>query len=85
MENDAEMYVNIESERLHHGLTRADVALYVGVERDVYISWVFGELPIPVNKLRMLVELFQCSADVLLSTKKVAEQWRGYRAVRMFE
>lgn len=74
-------YPNIELERMRINMTRAEIADYLGVQKDVYMTWVKGEYPIPLHFLYRLSDLFRCSVDYLLSDSDVAYKWRGYRRI----
>ena len=61
------MYPNIEAERARKGLTREELAKILGVDRKTLRKWV-NNGTIPAEKLNIMVDLFGCSADYLLST-----------------
>lgn len=61
------MYPNIEAERARKGLTKEELASFLGVDRKTLRKWVnIGN--IPVEKINQMADFFGCSADYLLST-----------------
>lgn len=62
------MYPNIEAERARKGLTKEELANFLGVNRKTLRKWVnVGK--IPTDKLTQMADLFGCTTDYLLSTK----------------
>ncbi|MCI8594328.1 MAG: helix-turn-helix transcriptional regulator [Oscillospiraceae bacterium] len=59
-------YPNIEAERARMGRTKKDIATYLGVNVRSLQNWQAGKSAISSDKLCMLCDLFDCSADYLL-------------------
>lgn len=60
-------YPNINAERVRLGMTMEDMAERLGVTRRTIYNWM-AHGKIPQNKLLLMTEMFNCSADYLLKT-----------------
>ncbi len=60
-------YPNINAERVRNGLTMEDMAARLGVTRKTIYNWM-AHGKIPQSKLKLMSEMFHCSADYLLKT-----------------
>lgn len=60
-------YPNINAERVRLGMTMEDMAQKLGVTRKTIYNWM-AHGKIPQSKLRLMTEMFNCSADYLLKT-----------------
>lgn len=60
-------YPNINAERVRLGMTMEDMAERLGVTRKTIYNWM-AHGKIPQNKLLLMTEMFNCSADYLLKT-----------------
>lgn len=60
-------YPNINAERVRLGMTMEDMAERLGVTRKTIYNWM-AHGKIPQNKLLLMTEIFNCSADYLLKT-----------------
>ena len=56
----------LEAERNKHRLTRDEFALMLGVSRRTVQNWQNGTTELPLSKLILLAETWDCSADYLL-------------------
>lgn len=59
----------LKSARLAAGLTQADMASQLGVDKTTYCGYETGRRQPDINKLRQLIALLDISADQLLSTE----------------
>lgn len=60
-------HMNIEAERVRHGLTKEELATVLGVTRKTYQSWITRSTEIPGIKIKIMAELFNVGADYLLA------------------
>lgn len=60
-------YPNINAERVRLGMTMENMAERLGVTRKTIYNWM-AHGKIPQNKLLLMTEMFNCSADYLLKT-----------------
>mgnify|MGYP004455114477 CR=1 FL=1 len=56
----------LEAERIKHRLTRDEFAIMLGVSRRTVQNWQNGTTELPLSKLILLAETWDCSADYLL-------------------
>lgn len=59
-------FPRIENLRVDHDLTQADVALYLGCQREVYRRYEKGTRQIPVDFLIKLAVYYHVSVDYLV-------------------
>ena len=65
------LYPNIEAERARLGETKMQLAKSLNVSERTLRNWQLGRSPIPSNKLLIMCERFNCSADYLLSNTPI--------------
>lgn len=56
----------IEAERIKHQMSRDDFARTLGVSRRTISNWQSGVTELPLSKLLMLAEMWNCTTDYLL-------------------
>lgn len=56
----------LEAERIKHCLTKDEFAVMLGVSRRTVQNWQNGTTELPLSKLVLLAETWDCSADYLL-------------------
>lgn len=56
----------IEAERIKHRMTRDDLAKTLGVSKRTISNWQGGVTELPLSKLLILSEMWNCSTDYLL-------------------
>ncbi len=64
-------YPNIEAERARLGQTKRELAEHLDVHVRSLQNWQAGKGSIPADKLCILCDLFECSADYLLGRTQV--------------
>lgn len=56
----------IEAERIKHQMSRDDFAKSIGVSRRTISNWQNGSTELPLSKLLMIAQMWNCSTDYLL-------------------
>ena len=64
------MYPNIETERIHYGLSQEELSEKIGITRKCYYNLQTSGR-IPASKISEMADLFDCSADYLLGRSDV--------------
>lgn len=64
------MYPNIETERIHCGLSQEELSEKIGITRKCYYNWQTSGR-IPASKISEMADLFDCSTDYLLGRSDV--------------
>ena len=59
-------YPVLEVERVKHQLNKGELATLLGVSQRTVRNWQNGTTELPVSKLILLAETWDCSADYLL-------------------
>ena len=57
---------NIEAERIKRGIDKDEFSQAIGVTRRTVSNWQSGKTEIPVSKLVIIANMFNCSTDYLL-------------------
>lgn len=57
---------NIEFERIRHDVSKIELSRILGVSRKTMSNWQSGKTEMPVSKLIILADIWECSADYLL-------------------
>ena len=60
---------NIEAERIRRYLNKSELAVLLGISVGTLDDWIKKRKAIPADKLRILSQLFDCSADYLLKER----------------
>ena len=59
-------FPNIEAERARMGLSKEELAKYLGISPKTYYNWLKGVNPMPCDALVKLSKLFKVKTDYLL-------------------
>lgn len=56
----------IEAERIKHQMSRDEMAAALGVSKRTIANWQSGATELPLSKLLILAEMWNCKTDYLL-------------------
>ncbi len=59
-------FIRLENMRVDHDKTQAEIAEYLGCQREVYRRYEKGSRQIPIDFLIKLSELYQVSIDYIV-------------------
>lgn len=56
----------IEAERIKHRMSRDELASTLGVSKRTVTNWQNGSTELPLSKLLLMAQMWNCSTDYLL-------------------